>query len=111
MASVVRDRTDSRVRGDCRIAHRRQAGASHGVRRVLPSRQGRRLEERAGRRGERGPGEPFAVEYLRGWDRMDPIRCDAAARRARGTRRPVPARRRRPSGGPGRGAQRHGRTA
>lgn len=39
MASVVRDRTDSRVRGDCRPAYRRQAGASHGVRRVLPSRQ------------------------------------------------------------------------
>lgn len=38
-------------------------------------------------------------------------RCDAAARRARGTRHPVPARRRRPYRGPGRGAQRHGRTS
>ena len=35
----------------------------------------------------------------------------SGATRARGTRRPVPARRRRPSGGPGRGAQRRGRTA
>lgn len=57
-------------------------GASHGVRRVLPPRQGRRLEERAGRRGEREPGEPSAVEHLRGWDRTDPIpvrRCCAAS--------------------------------
>lgn len=71
MASVVRDRSDSRVRGDCRIVHRRQAGASHGVRRVLPPRQGRRLEERAGRRGEREPGEPSALNiYVDGIERI-----------------------------------------
>ena len=49
---------------------------------------------------------PLSI-YVEGIERI----LSGATRRARGTRHPFPARRRRPYRGPGRGAQRHGRTS